>query len=524
MACTSDGKKSGTRKTTKTRHLSLGSISSEEINSIIGVNLNTTKKELIRTHLDKPHSTQSNKNKQGNSESQVKVKNPLDVNIQDQQKVVNVSNEDINNAFKPSKVVNRTPTKQNITDPNHDAPTGTGKRNRSELSPEIQVHKKRHLIGSPEKETQDMDFKEEIILEMFSNLDAINNVTSSKELPPSDQCALREAHTNLHKLITRLVFQYSALEKNNIVLKHQVQNIDICKKQDQHTSKTGYAEITKITTQTEKKEKGNDLFFTKNEKTQWTTPPTVKKKHETIIQIKNIQDPNDAIQQFKTEIKNKDFGKGFKSIQKTKNGNIIVESFDKKQQEMLKAALNDNTNFKMKESGEVNPMFMVTGINKGFSDADFLEELQNLNSEILEELGYTVADKIEIVTKKQCRNPTKENWILQAPPEIAKWFLKRGTIFFDLVRVYVQEYFNLAVCFKCSGYSHVAKYCSESECCHKCGGQHYGKDCETEELKCPNCSKLKLQDLNHSARSRLCPVYIKKLERFKTNITYNNFL
>lgn len=520
MACTSDGKKSGPRKTTKTRHHSLGSISSEEINSIIGVNLNT-KKEQIRTYLDKPHSIKSNKNKQGNSESVVKVNDPPKANIQDQQKVENVADKDIDDVFKPKNVVNRTPEKENIMYSDQFEPvTGTAKRNRSEPSPEHHAHKKIHLSDSYEKETQEMDFKEDIILEMFNNLDIINNVTNSTELPQSDQSALREAHTNLHKLITRLVFQYSSLEKTNIELKHQAQNIDICKEPDQHKSKMGYADITKMTKQPEKKANENNIIATNSQNTQWKTPPTVKKKHETIIQIKNVHDPNDAIQKFKTEIKNKEIGKGFKSIQQTKNGAIIVESFDKKQQEMLKTVLNNNNNFKMKESGEVNPMFMVTGINKGFSNADFLEELQNLNSEIVEELGYSVTDKIEIVTKKQCRNPTKENWILQAPPQIAKWFLKRGTIFFDLVRVYVQEYFNLAICFKCSGYSHVAKYCTEKECCHKCGGQHFGKDCETEELKCPNCSKLKLQDLNHSARSRHCPVYIRKLERFKTNITY----
>lgn len=158
------------------------------------------------------------------------------------------------------------------------------------------------------------------------------------------------------------------------------------------------------------------------------------------------------------------------------------------------------------------------------SDVEFLEELQNLNCEIVDELGYSVADKIVIITKKQCRNPTKENWILQAPPQISKWFLKKGTIFFDLVRVYVQEYFNLAVCFKCCGYGHVAKYCSDNECCHKCGSQHPSKNCEVEELKCPNCSKLKLQDLNHSARSKICPVYLRKISRFKTNINYDDFL
>ncbi|CAH1984459.1 unnamed protein product [Acanthoscelides obtectus] len=60
-----------------------------------------------------------------------------------------------------------------------------------------------------------------------------------------------------------------------------------------------------------------------------------------------------------------------------------------------------------------------------------------MNNEIEAELNYSVTDKIKVVTKKNGLKPHKENWILQAPPEIAKWFLKRGQIDFDLVRVYV---------------------------------------------------------------------------------------
>ena len=89
---------------------------------------------------------------------------------------------------------------------------------------------------------------------------------------------------------------------------------------------------------------------------------------------------------------------------------------------------------------------------------------------------------------------------------MTKWFLKRRTIYFDLVTVYAQEQINLALCFKCSGYDHVSKYCIEKECCHKCGGQHLAKDCNEEEFKCPNCKKMKLLDTRHSARDINCPV------------------
>lgn len=59
----------------------------------------------------------------------------------------------------------------------------------------------------------------------------------------------------------------------------------------------------------------------------------------------------------------------------------------------------------------MDPMFEVTGIEKGFNNEDFLEEIEKLqklfNYEVVNELGQTVKDKIKVITKKQCRNQRK---------------------------------------------------------------------------------------------------------------------
>nr|CAI5853131.1 unnamed protein product [Callosobruchus analis] len=92
---------------------------------------------------------------------------------------------------------------------------------------------------------------------------------------------------------------------------------------------------------------------------------------------------------------------------------------------------------------------------------DFVRELIRLNSEIEEELNCNVVEKIKVVARKNYRNPRKENWILQAPPDISKWFLIRGFINFDLLKVYVQEHINLAIYFRCASFGHIAKFCKQ---------------------------------------------------------------
>lgn len=180
----------------------------------------------------------------------------------------------------------------------------------------------------------------------------------------------------------------------------------------------------------------------------------------------------------------------------------------------------------MKETLTPDPMFMLTGIEDcGFTNETFLEELERLNNEVVEELGYTVKDKIQVISKRKCyRNPAKSNWILQAKPEIAKWFLRKGRIFFNLLTVHVQEHLNLAQCFKCCGFGHVSKYCSQEECCFKCGGKHSGINC-IEALNCPNCTKMKIANRNHSARDQNnCEIYKRKLLAYRNNVKYNDFL
>lgn len=96
------------------------------------------------------------------------------------------------------------------------------------------------------------------------------------------------------------------------------------------------------------------------------------------------------------------------------------------------------------------------------------------------------------------------------------------------MKIYVQEHLNLALCFNCAGFGHVAKYCGEKSCCHKCGaGDHEGTFCNAATLKCTNCVKMKYkaEDSRHSARDVKCPVYQKRLIGYKSQINYSdNFL
>lgn len=90
----------------------------------------------------------------------------------------------------------------------------------------------------------------------------------------------------------------------------------------------------------------------------------------------------------------------------------------------------------------------------------------------------------------------------------------------DLVKVFVEEEDQVTRCFNCNGYGHVAKYCKDAVVCPRCGGGHKMKDCQAEELDCPNCKQMGIVERRHPASSRYCPVYQKKQLLKKNRINY----
>lgn len=163
-------------------------------------------------------------------------------------------------------------------------------------------------------------------------------------------------------------------------------------------------------------------------------------------------------------------------------------------------------------------MFTIIGIRTGYSNEEFVLELVRLNSDVENDLQIRNVDaQIKVIARKKCRNPYKENFILEAPPNIAKWFLKKQKVFFDLVNVHFQKHIKLAFCHNCCGFQHIAKRCKDKACCYQCGGEHTRKSGVFEFLNCSNWTKIKLrgEDGKHA------PAIQRRLEQYKSHIDYS---
>lgn len=511
----------------KTRCLSLGSLNVDkhDINKTIGLE-NIKNGSDIKTYLDKT----SGQKKINSGTTSVQDVSKRTINDGPVELFANI--EDV---FKPKRKVGRTPpkfetykiqdtTKDQISrEPNtHKEPIGNlnsvsselknPKRPRSELSPEYTEREKiRRENESEEKQLDNMtnsyeNSKTKVEIEQqpttellevaLNSLEIIHECSDMAGTTEENKKMMREAIFALHRVVTKLSYRIGQVEKQDLELPQKKTYASVIKKSESLA-------IRNVVTNRP-----------------WTTPPNTIRKLETIVRKTDNTDPTMTIQEIKQSVKNKDVDGGFKNVIPLKNGAVIVQSHNKRQQDKLKQALGNKQDITIKELGKTDPMFMLTGIDKGYNNDEFIEELLRQNHDI--NILLTEKSSIKVITKKACRNPMKENWILQAPPKIAKWFLKEEKINFDLVTVYVQEYLPITMCFKCCGFGHVAKYCKKKESCHKCSGEHPGKDCQENNLKCPNCTQMGYADTSHSARSTYCQAYQKKWQRTRLNVNYSD--
>lgn len=328
----------------------------------------------------------------------------------------------------------------------------------------------------------------------------------------------------IHTVVTALAYKIGQLEKENHIL---LQKINTHNNKETCISTTLFPQLPTATTPANSNfnlennqlsskavrktysaiAKSNQNQDKSNNET-WVTPPQ-RKKHETLLKLKEQEDAKIVLKEIKQKLNaNGDFNEAFKNIRQLKNGAIIVECHTESQQINLQNALKKHNEFQIKKTENTDPMLLVTGIEKGYSPETFIKEFLIDNPQIKVVFGEDVGNKIRYIAKRECRNKNKENWVLQTNPEIFKWIIKNDNLIFDLTKLYVREYTNLAMCFNCCLFGHVAKYCRNEVC--------------------PNCKRQKLKDRIHTARDPKCPAYLQKLHRLRQKTNYesesNHFL
>lgn len=248
-----------------------------------------------------------------------------------------------------------------------------------------------------------------------------------------------------------------------------------------------------------------------------------KKPMDCTVRIKPaVQQTN---QQTKKEVRNKinPSQMGIKSVRNGMNGAIIVECGTKTEAEGLLNKVRDELgdNYEAAIPQPKRPRIKILGVEDEYDDDELRTILKSQND--IENVQYL---KVVKTIKRRRGVYTEFTLICETDPSTFEQIMRRGRLFIDLDSCRVTECVDILRCYKCCGFSHKSQECKNNLHCARCAGDHDIKECSSEQVKCINCAVSNKErkttlDVNHTAWSFDCPVYLKRVKFSRQYIGYD---
>lgn len=151
---------------------------------------------------------------------------------------------------------------------------------------------------------------------------------------------------------------------------------------------------------------------------------------------------------------------------------------------------------------------------------DVIGELKNHN-ELLKDCEITLVTVLN--RKATSRQQTSNDIVIEVNSATYNKLLDMQSLRLPWRECKIFEHIYVKRCYKCLGFSHIAKDCKHEQKCSKCGGSHKFSDCKSKKLCCHAANeKLKTKsDTKHHAWSNICPVYKRRIESLVKKIEFN---
>lgn len=268
-------------------------------------------------------------------------------------------------------------------------------------------------------------------------------------------------------------------------------------------------------------ERRNDRMKEVNEsnKSREWIPPQPKQE----VWIKAGNDSGATIREVRKNLTHIEIGnEGIKRYTRLNGGAIVIECRDQKQKEMIVEKMKAVESVEVREGRKIKPKIKITGIEKGWSEREVMEDIINENVEVKEMVkGQKPEEILRVIRKFTCRNPAKENWIMEARPDVCRKLIEKKRVNVGMMSVYVEAFEDILQCFKCYRFGHIQRNCTNEITCGKCGEKHDTRECRKENERCVNCIRAKRsENVNHEASDRNCPVRKARMDDIKKRIDY----
>lgn len=208
-------------------------------------------------------------------------------------------------------------------------------------------------------------------------------------------------------------------------------------------------------------------------------------------------------------------------------GGVAIEAGTTKTVVKIREAAKKGKSIKCVEPTRLKPRVQVYDVDTEISEEEFVKCLFRQN---LEDNGFTekeVTEGVRVCFKTGKRDRDVYNVVLECAPKIRNELISKGRIYVEFPSCRVVDFLGVSRCFKCQGYGHVEKYCTNTgpTVCSHCGGEgHSFQGCskKEEEAVCVVCKAAKKAS-NDRGGTKSCPIYMNAVERRLSYTHYNGF-
>ena len=183
----------------------------------------------------------------------------------------------------------------------------------------------------------------------------------------------------------------------------------------------------------------------------------------------------------------------------------------------------DKERFSVVSVKERLPTISIVNIDREYTKEELLNLVKKQNTARLGNIEVNEDSFKIIFMKKQYKNPNLHKAVVRVSSEIRHAIEKSGDhLNIGLTSCSVYDDFFIRRCNRCQAFNHWKDDCPKDTpvICGRCGENHDTKTCKSSVLKCCNCTRAGLTEVNHESSSPKCQAYHEAQKRLHDTINY----